>query len=290
MSSGLVGDDPSLAHGSIVTVQEITSAETARRTAAVQLRAAKRDVLYRQIRFRAAKLRIASWAAALGVGSILALAGALVLMFVFGTGILTLLIELLLAYSLSGAGAFLLLGESKEERERDPLDVRTDALCRAITGRRTATEAFDRRSRDARALSQAQASEANRRQMEINRLVAVDVGRLYPDEFERYAADVFKHLGYTVELTGKVGDQGVDIVASKGMVRVAIQAKRYLGSVGNSAVQEVYAGMAYHRCQRCVVITSGGFTHGAIALAPSTGCVLIGRNELGPLVRGQLGF
>lgn len=130
----------------------------------------------------------------------------------------------------------------------------------------------------------------NRRQIEIDRLLAVDVGRLYPDEFERYVGDVFRHLGYTIELTGKTGDQGVDVLAVKGPLRIAIQAKRYMGAVGNSAVQEVYAGMAHHGCQRCIVMASSGFTNGALSLAQSTGCLLIGRQQIPSLVRGEYGL
>jgi HJR/Mrr/RecB family endonuclease len=133
-------------------------------------------------------------------------------------------------------------------------------------------------------------SEANHRQAETSRLLAIDPGRLYPDEFERFVAEVFRHLGFTCDVIGQSGDQGVDVIASKGTTRLAIQAKRYIGGVGNTAVQQVYAGMAHHRCQRCLVVTTGEFTSAAITLAQSTGCILIGTDRISELIRGEITF
>lgn len=133
-------------------------------------------------------------------------------------------------------------------------------------------------------------SEAYRRQTEANRLLAIDPGRLYPDEFERYTGDIFKLLGYVVEVTGRAGDQGMDVLACKGSIRIAVQVKRYAGSVGNGAVQEAYAGQAHHRCHHCMVITSGYFTASAIELAKSTRCTLVGRDQIPAMIRGELGL
>jgi HJR/Mrr/RecB family endonuclease len=80
------------------------------------------------------------------------------------------------------------------------------------------------------------------------------------------------------------------VLAEKPGRRIAIQAKRYDGGVGNAAVQQVFAGMAHHKCQRCVVVSTSHFSRGAVELAQSTGCVLVGRDEIPALVRGELGF
>lgn len=121
-------------------------------------------------------------------------------------------------------------------------------------------------------------------------MLAIDPGRLYPDEFEKYVGEVFRHLGYEIDQTGKSGDQGVDVIAQKGPLRIAIQVKRYIGSIGNEAVQQVYAGMAHHCCQQCIVVTTGSFTTSARALAASTGCELIDRDQIAVLIRGELGL
>lgn len=107
-------------------------------------------------------------------------------------------------------------------------------------------------------------------------------------EWEDFLVRVFRLLGATVEPTGTSGDQGVDLIATMGPRRYAIQAKGYVSSVGNGAVQEAVAGMAHYRCNACAVITNSRFTTGAIELAESNRCRLIGEDELPALVLGKL--
>lgn len=107
-------------------------------------------------------------------------------------------------------------------------------------------------------------------------------------EWEAFLADAFHLLGGTILRTGKSGDQGVDLVVSLGQRRYAIQAKGYVSAVGNSAVQEAVAGMAHYRCNCSAVITNSRFTAGAIALAESNCCVLIGEDDIESFVLGRL--
>lgn len=96
------------------------------------------------------------------------------------------------------------------------------------------------------------------------RLLNANIRAMSGGDFERHLANIFRFRGYQVEQMGQTGDQGVDLIISLGPgSRIAVQAKCYGGSVGNSAIQEVYTGMAVHRCQRCVVVTSSYFTTGA---------------------------
>jgi Restriction endonuclease len=66
-----------------------------------------------------------------------------------------------------------------------------------------------------------------------NRLLAVNWRSLRGVDFERFLVDVFEALGFTVRTTKTTGDQGVDLLAFKGKLRLAVQAKGYGGSVGN---------------------------------------------------------
>jgi hypothetical protein len=58
-------------------------------------------------------------------------------------------------------------------------------------------------------------------------------------------------------------------------------------SVSNAAVQEAFAGMTYHGCQACVVITNSRFTNSAVELARRTNCTLIDEDRLPALIRGE---
>ena len=103
-------------------------------------------------------------------------------------------------------------------------------------------------------------------------------------EFEEYLAGLFRKQGYKAEMTPSSGDYGADLVLVKDGQRIAIQAKRYAGSVGVAAVQEALSGMAYYQCGAAWVVTTGTFTPNAGELAEKSGVRLIGRAELGKMI------
>ena len=106
-------------------------------------------------------------------------------------------------------------------------------------------------------------------------------------EFEEYCAGFLKKRGFRkVRITKASGDQGVDILARRHGKSYAIQCKLYQKPVGNSAIQEAYAGMQYYGCDRGLVMTNSTFTKGARELADSTGIELW---EQIPLKRGAAG-
>ena len=87
-------------------------------------------------------------------------------------------------------------------------------------------------------------------------------------EFEKHCAKILKKSGYhNVQVTKSSGDYGVDVLASKRGHKYAIQCKYYKDTVGNSAVQEVVAGMRYYDCDRSIVMTNSTFTKSAKQLA-----------------------
>lgn len=100
-------------------------------------------------------------------------------------------------------------------------------------------------------------------------------------EFERFCCLLLKKNGYTgVTLTKSSGDQGIDIVAKRSGVKIGIQCKCYSSNVGNSAIQQAYAGMQHYGCQKAVVLTNRYFTNSAKELAQSTGVLLWDRDSL----------
>jgi hypothetical protein len=107
--------------------------------------------------------------------------------------------------------------------------------------------------------------------------------------FESFLSQVFQEHGYIVERVGRSGDQGVDLIVARDGSRVAIQAKGYVGTtVGNEAVQQVYAGMSFHRCNSAAVLTNSRFTPAARALAQRIGCRLIDGSEIPDLIEGRI--
>mgnify|MGYP003342293298 FL=1 len=110
------------------------------------------------------------------------------------------------------------------------------------------------------------------------------------DQFEGYLAEVFSTLGYEVQQTGKSGDQGVDLIVQQNGKRVAIQAKGYVDSVSNAAVQQAFTGRRYYECSACAVITNSRFTASAVELAASTECVLVHEDNFEDFVFGRITF
>lgn len=116
---------------------------------------------------------------------------------------------------------------------------------------------------------------------------ARELDQLSGEEFEEYLAGLFREQGYATELTSATGDYGADLILTRGGQRIAVQAKRYRGSVGVQAVQEALSGQSYYRCNAAWVITTGTFTPNAMELAAKSGVKMIGRSELGHLMAHQ---
>ena len=84
-----------------------------------------------------------------------------------------------------------------------------------------------------------------------------------------------------MEVVGRTGDFGADLVITKGGVRTAVQAKqRSRGSVPIKAVQEVVGSLPHYRCQRGLVVTNQRFTAAARQLAKEHGVELWDREVL----------
>ena len=99
-------------------------------------------------------------------------------------------------------------------------------------------------------------------------------------EFEVAIALIYQKLGYRTSLTSSTGDFGVDVIAEKNNERLAIQTKRYQGTVGVKAIQEVACGKMYYDATEALVITNSFFTPQAKELAKILGVKIINRKRL----------
>ncbi len=101
-------------------------------------------------------------------------------------------------------------------------------------------------------------------------------------EYEAFCARILDEADWDVSNKGDSGDQGVDLIARRGRdLVIAIQCKRYRASVGNSAVQEIFAGkttVAPHAL--AAVVTNSTYTKSAKELALATGVFLLHHDDL----------
>jgi restriction system protein len=100
-------------------------------------------------------------------------------------------------------------------------------------------------------------------------------------EFEFLVAQFFEAKGYAVEMVGRSGDFGVDLIATKGPEKLAVQVKRHNANIGPSAIQQAYAGGSHWRCNAFAVATSSYFTDAARTMAKSLGVRLYERGQIG---------
>ena len=104
-----------------------------------------------------------------------------------------------------------------------------------------------------------------------------------PTDFEHYCARQLAEVGWIANPTKQSGDQGVDVIAEKGDLRVVLQCKLYSQPVGNGAVQEIVAGKLHEGANHACVVTNSTFTPQAQRLASTTGVLLLHYSELSGL-------
>ena len=93
-------------------------------------------------------------------------------------------------------------------------------------------------------------------------------------QYERSCAKYLSMLGYkNITLTKASGDQGIDIIATKGNLKYGFQCKYYNRAVGNDAVQQAFSGIAYYKLDKAVVITNN-VSSGARKLAEEADVLL----------------
>ncbi len=103
-------------------------------------------------------------------------------------------------------------------------------------------------------------------------------------EFEAYLQGLFTAMGYQVEGTPSTGDFGGDLILTKDGERTVVQAKRWQGTVGTDAVQEVLSGQAYYQCDHAWVVTNSSYSRKAKELAMSTRVLLVDRGALAKMI------
>jgi restriction endonuclease Mrr len=107
-------------------------------------------------------------------------------------------------------------------------------------------------------------------------------------QFERFIKTLFERLDHkNVRETPASGDQGGDLVCdSPDNKKTVVQAKRWQGRVGNSAIMEVLGAMLYYKAEGAFVTTNSTFTKAARDLARLDPRIhLVDRTELAEMIR-----
>ncbi|QGM93713.1 hypothetical protein F7D13_06545 [Methylocystis rosea] len=101
-----------------------------------------------------------------------------------------------------------------------------------------------------------------------------------PIEYEHYCAEELKRSGWDARVTTASRDQGVDVIAQKSGIRLAVQCKLYRSPVGNKAVQEVVAARAHEAAAYGIVVSNNSYTPAAQELARTNNVILLHHRDL----------
>ena len=92
--------------------------------------------------------------------------------------------------------------------------------------------------------------------------------------------EILQTRGWRVQDTPITNDQGADLIAQKGVLKLVIQCKNYEKPVGNDAIQQAYAAKTYFDGNIAGVVSVSGFTPSAKELAKKTDILLLNLADL----------
>lgn len=119
-----------------------------------------------------------------------------------------------------------------------------------------------------------------RRYSRLRKAGIKQIDKMSGEEFEQFLGVLFKKRGYKVTYTATSGDYGADLLLKDRDEIIAVQAKRYSGSVGVKAIQEIIGSLKMYDATQAWVVTNSYFTKQAIKLAEMNDVYLIDRDDL----------
>lgn len=104
-------------------------------------------------------------------------------------------------------------------------------------------------------------------------------------ELEKFAAQVYKKMGYKVQHAGQTGDHGIDVMlVSPHNQREIVQCKQWSKPVGEAVIRDLYGAMMHEKAIRGWLWAPRGFSEPARAWAKGKAIALIDDKEIDRLV------
>ena len=91
-----------------------------------------------------------------------------------------------------------------------------------------------------------------------------------PRQFEELVCEHFRNKGYDAKTNSYVGDYGIDVFATKGKEKIAVQAKMYGGGtrkINRQMIMELHGAKDYFDCTKAVIATDGKLLADALEVA-----------------------
>lgn len=104
-------------------------------------------------------------------------------------------------------------------------------------------------------------------------------------ELEKFAAQIYKKMGYVVQHVGQTGDHGIDVLLlNPQKQKEIVQCKQWNKPVGEATLRDLYGAMTHERAVRGWLWSPRGFSEPAKAWAKGKPIVLIDDPEINRLI------
>lgn len=121
-----------------------------------------------------------------------------------------------------------------------------------------------------------------------HKTIAKKVEQLYeltPREFEEWTANLFNSLGYEkITLTPQSNDKGIDVLAEKNGMKIAVQCKKFKGLVVSPDIQKFIGAIKYAEVDKGFLITTGTYSVEAEKMAISSSIEIYDKVRLVDLI------
>jgi restriction system protein len=109
-------------------------------------------------------------------------------------------------------------------------------------------------------------------------------------ELEKFAAQVYKKMGYRAQRIGETGDHGVDVmlINPKGQKEI-VQCKQWNKPIGEPVIRDLYGAMTHEGAIRSWLWAPRGFSDPAKKWTKGKAIELIDDNEIGRLIELAFG-
>ena len=90
---------------------------------------------------------------------------------------------------------------------------------------------------------------------------------MHPALFEQTVGSVFGDLGYSVVVTGRSGDGGIDVILQMGSRTIGVQVKRYSTAIEAEQIRSLAGALLLAGITTGVFVTTSHFQRGAVSTA-----------------------
>ena len=119
----------------------------------------------------------------------------------------------------------------------------------------------------------------------LSNMTSQALNEIDPIEFEIFIAKILNMRGYETELTKRVGDDGVDVLAyDKSNSKIAIQCKRYNNTVGPGVIRDMHGAQKVYNCDVGLVVTTSTFSDQARETAEKLNMGLLDGNDIAQIL------